>query len=47
MDQECEESRHRRRAKENLKGPPITASYDAELIRIYAGSKMHALLSKG
>jgi hypothetical protein len=29
---------------EDLKSPPMTASYDAESIRIYAGSEMHALL---
>lgn len=30
---------------ESLKSPPMTASYDAESIKIYAGSEMHALLS--
>lgn len=29
---------------EGLKSPPMTAGYDAESIRIYAGSEMHALL---
>jgi hypothetical protein len=29
---------------EGLKSPPMTSSYDAESIRIYAGSEMHALL---
>jgi hypothetical protein len=29
---------------ESLKSPPIAAGYDAESIRIYAGSEMHALL---
>ena len=29
---------------ESLKSPPMTAGYDAESIRIYAGSEMHALL---
>jgi hypothetical protein len=29
---------------ESLKSPPMTTSYDAESIRIYAGSEMHALL---
>jgi Up-regulated During Septation len=30
---------------ESLKSPPMTTGYDAESIRIYAGSEMHALLS--
>lgn len=29
---------------ESLKSPPMTARYDAESIRIYAGTEMHALL---
>ena len=29
---------------ESLKSPPVTGGYDAESIRIYAGSEMHALL---
>lgn len=29
---------------ESLKSPPVTSNYDAESIRIYAGSEMHALL---
>jgi hypothetical protein len=29
---------------ESLKSPPMTAGHDAESIKIYAGSEMHALL---
>jgi hypothetical protein len=29
---------------EGLKSPPVTGGYDAESIRVYAGSEMHALL---
>ena len=32
------------RSPESLKSPPMTTGYDAESIRIYAGSEMHALL---
>jgi hypothetical protein len=32
------------RSPEGLKSPPMTAGYEGESIRIYAGSEMHALL---